>query len=369
MPRDPIQFVDDDPNLAYTQAKGYYESISKRTLNEGDPEMLLINTLGYMVSLVRGDLNHTGNQNLVNYSSGAALEELGAPFDTFKLDARGAESVIEYTLQTGHTGVFIPKGNRVKSDDGKVIFETTVDTNVPAGQTLISIISECTTTGAAGNDYAIGKINTILDPIAQVLGASNVTVSTGGADEETEDEFAERLTKASAKFSVAGPEDAYIYWAKTAHPLIVDVKTTSPSPVHVNIYPLLKDGQIPDTTILTAVQNICSQKDIRPQTDVVAALAPTKLDYNINISLILRKNAVPGTLQKAIDAVTAFVEDRKNKLGMDVVREQISGVVMADKDNIYKPIINNPIADIPAQPYEYTNCTGITITVQSIADE
>ncbi|MFD2089923.1 baseplate J/gp47 family protein [Brevibacillus brevis] len=50
-----------------------------------------------------------------------------------------------------------------------------------------------------------GKLNQLVDPLPFVQSVSNVTESGGGADEEDDDSYAERIRQAPESFSVAGP--------------------------------------------------------------------------------------------------------------------------------------------------------------------
>ena len=50
-----------------------------------------------------------------------------------------------------------------------------------------------------------------------------ITKSSGGEDEESDDSFAGKIFLAPSSYSVAGPDDAYVYWVKTFSTEILDV--------------------------------------------------------------------------------------------------------------------------------------------------
>ncbi len=227
MANTPIQFVNDDPAAVLQDVINDIQSISGRTLGNADGEMLLANAFAYRGALYLKQLNYTGNQNLISFASGAALEELGLKNGTFRLPASFAVCTIEFTLAGGAPTLTIPAGTRIKSQDGAVLFATNAITNVPTGTGTIDVDCTCLTAGVIGNDYAPGYINVIVDPVAFVTSGVNTDTSTGGADEETDDQLRVRIPLANATYSVAGPEDAYIYFAKSASPSIVDVSITS----------------------------------------------------------------------------------------------------------------------------------------------
>lgn len=365
-----IKIIDDNVDVIVQELRDIFSTLTGRVISDSDPEMSLLYSFAYRTAKDRSDTNHAFRQTLLRYSEGSALEEKGYPFDVYRLEPAKAVTEFEYTLTVGHPGVLIPKGNRVKTEDGKFVFQTIEDTNVSAGVTAVQIGAECLQSGKGANDYAIGKINVILDPLAYLESVENIAISEGGSDEETDEELRERIRLASSKFSVAGPDDAYIFFAKSAHPDIVDVQIdNNDQSGEVHIYVLLKDGGLPGQSILDLVETVCTPKKVRPMNDIVSVHAPTQLDFSIDFDIILRKEADPATLTNAIARVNAFVEARKEKLGVDVKREQIKGVVMSDLDNIYDIILKAPTADIVASKSQYTNCLSVIGFVKAIADE
>lgn len=364
-----IQFVHEDANQIIAECKQYYETLLNRQVAPADVEMLLINGLAYREMLIRSGINETARQNLVSFAGGAALEYLGELVGVSRLPASGALCTIQFQLVEGHNGITIPEDLRIQSLDGQVIFQTAESKIVPAGTYTASLLCTCSTPGAIGNGYAINTINIILDPQAFISTAMNTDITAGGADEETDDELRERIKLAPASFSVAGPVDAYRFFAKSAHSSIVDVAVTSPVPGQVNIYPLLEGGVLPSEEILDAVQAICNADKIRPLTDTVVTSTPTISDYAIEVEITLFTTAVN---QQVVNEVTAalnnFKESRKNRLGFDVVRNKIASLCMLE-NKVYNVSVIQPAADIEADPEVYTNCTGITVTVTGTHDE
>lgn len=364
-----IQFVHEDANQIIAESKQYYEKLLNRQVAPADIEMLLINGLAYREMLIRSGINETARQSLVSFSRGAALEYLGELVGVSRLPASGALCTIQFQLVSGHNGITVPGELRVQSMDGQVIFQTVESKMIAAGTNTASLLCVCTTPGAIGNGYAINTINIILDPQAFISTAMNTDTTTGGADEETDDELRERIKLAPASFSVAGPIDAYKFFAKSAHSSIVDVAVTSPVPGQVNIYPLLDGGVLPSQEILDAVQVICNADKIRPLTDTVITEEPVTTDYTIEVELTLLTTAVNQQVVNDVTAVlTSFKDSRKNRLGLDVVRNKIASLCMLE-GKVYNVSVVEPATDIEADPEVYTNCTGISVTVTGTHDE
>lgn len=368
----PIKFFHEDAGRILAECKAWYEAEMGRQIAPADVEMLLINGLVYRELMIRAQANETARQNLVSFSRGAALEYLGELVGVARLPASEALCSIEFALVVGHNGVVVPEGIRVQSMDGKVIFQTIEEKVCPIGTLTATIVCKATEAGIVGNGYATNKVNIILDPQAFISTAQNIDVTAGGANEETDDELRDRIKLAPAIFSVAGPYDAYKFHAKSAHASIVDVAVTGPdegTPAgEVHIFPLLEGGTMPTDEILEAVQDKCNAKKIRPLTDTVVTGSPTELPYAIEVELMLLTTAVQDSTQAAVlQAITAFVDGRKNRLGMDVVRSKIAS--LASIEGVYDAAVVSPDNNIVATPEQYTKCTGITVTITGTHDE
>lgn len=94
----------------------------------------------------------------------------------------------------------------------------------------------------------------------------------------------------------------------------------------VKIVPLLEGGAIPDESILEKVLEACNASDIRPLTDVVSAVAPEVITYDIEIVYY----AIPETEAEVVANVegTGGAIDRYNEwqvgaLGRDINPDQL----------------------------------------------
>lgn len=371
-----IQFVDVNADTIAADLKAKYESLTGRIIQPGQVEMLVFNAMAYRLGLVMNQINETANACLVAFATGPALDKLGELVGVKRLAAAPASCVLRFQLVPGHGALNIPSGIRVQSIDGQAIFTTIENKTALITDTYVDIKAECTVNGVVGNGYDIGNVSTILDPQAYVSSASNTNKTANGTDDETDPELRDRILLAPSQFSVAGPTGAYKFWAKTAHPSIVDVAVTighdpvtnAVIPGQVDIFPLMADGSAPTTSIIDAILSICNSDKIRPLTDTVVVKAPTISNYAINVELVLLTNAVQADVVAAVQTnLNAYVNARKQRLGIDVVISQIIGACQVP--GVYSVNVISPVATIVATESVYTNCTGITITVTGTADE
>lgn len=170
---------------------------------------------------------------------------------------------------------------------------------------------------AAKNNLIAYAEGSYLDHIGALLGVTRL-------EDEDDEAFRERIHIAPESFSTAGPAKAYEFHAKKAHPDILDVKILTPpdtDPGHVEIYPLMKNGDLPSTEIIDAVFMACSADTVRPDTDYVEVLSPEAVSYTVSLTFWVDKNnsALSSNITDAVNkAVTDWVLWQKSALGRDI---------------------------------------------------
>jgi phage-related baseplate assembly protein len=355
-------FFDTDEAAIIADMTAYYESLVGKKLAPAQTEQMLINAFAYRELMIRIAGNSAGKQMLVEYAVYPMLDYLGALIGVERLPAANAECTIVFTAETGHPPLVIPQGVRVQSKDGKAIFITLADVAIGTGVATKNITAQCTTEGEIGNNYLPGDISIILDPQAFISFAANSDTTNGGSNEEDDESLRERIRLAPAAFSVAGPEDAYVFFAKSAHPSIIDVAITSPEGSYVDIYVLMAGGVAPSNEIIDAVQAKVSPEKTRPLNDKVFVLAPAAINYQLQVELTLLDDAIDASVLALVNTnLAAYVLMRQTHLGIDVVRSQIVG--KAQVDGVYEVNVISPSADMIIGKSQFANCTGINVSI------
>lgn len=362
-------FIERDPAAIIAEMKADYEARVGRSLEPAQVEQLIINGLAYRELLLRNQVQEAALQNLLAFARFPALDYLGELLGVKRLPAAAASTTIQFTLVPGHGDLTIPQGLRIQTTDGRAIFSTRTAVTVLAADNTATVTADCQQVGASGNGYLTGTVTVILDPQAYLSAATNTTVTAGGSNEETDEELKERIRLAPSAFSTAGSKGAYKFHAKGAHPSIVDVEVLGPAdsvsidPGEVHIYPLVEGGITTPTEVINAVLAACSADRVRPLTDTVIVESPTKVDYAINVQLTLYSNADQTTVeQQVLTNLTNFVDIKKNKLGQDIVRAQIVQQ-SAIFGKVYNVNVVSPASDLVIAASQFSNCTGITVTV------
>lgn len=319
-----VIFAEKDPDKITSEILSIYESLTGRTLARADPVRLFLDAVILSIIQQRNLIDFAAKQNLLAYASGEYLDHIGALLGVSRLEAAHAATTIQFTLSTQYSrSIVIPLGTRVSTGDG-MTFTTTAEAVIPAGSLSVSVSAQCATAGTSGNGYAPGQVNRLVDVLGFGTKAENITETSGGTDSESDENFRERIQIAPESFSVAGPKEAYRYFARSANADIIDVAVMGPpdtNPGEVHIYPLMTGGTLPSDEVLGEVLKVCSAENVRPCTDYVSVKAPIPVYYSVNVKYwIDLKDAGYSTL--IMSAVQGAVSEwelwQKQKLGRDI---------------------------------------------------
>lgn len=366
-----VEFLETDAETIKAEILTGYEQASGRTLAAGDPVRLFLLSLASIIIQQRTAINQAAQQNLLTYAQGEYLDALGALLSVERLEESRAVTTLKFTLSQALATVYtIPAGTEVTN--GTVTFATDHDLDIPKGELSGSVTASCTVPGEVGNDYLAGQVTTIVKPMTFVAKAENVTITTGGSEAESDASLAERIRLAPNSFSVAGPEKAYIYHAKSVSSSVIDVSVTSPSPGEVDVYVLLYGGVLPQEETLKQISDYLTDSSIRPLTDYVKVLAPQAVNYQIELHYwIGREDSSRAEQIKA--EVTAAVEKyrlwQQGKIGRDILPAKLIQYVMqAGASRIDSPTMKP--ADFKAlESGQVAQCTDVKIVYEGIKDE
>ena len=362
-----VSFTDND-TLELMQARlitnyeAEYERITekRRSLSASDPIRILLYAVALDLFQLEQYVDRAGKQDLLKYSYGEFLDNLAAGRGVTRQEAGPAKTTVRFTLSEAKSyPVSIPSGVRVTNGDG-VYFETTDYAEIPAGSLYADIEMTCTVDGIEGNDFVAGQIAELVDAVAYVESAVNIDTSSGGTDLETDESLAERVFLAPSSYSVAGSEDAYIYWVKTYNTDIGSVKVVSPEPCKVTIYPLMNDGSIPESSVLEGLAEFLEDGQIRPLSDRVTVTAPTAVAFTIQFTYYINRSdrSAAATIQTEVqNAVDDYIRWQTQEIGKDINPSELIKRVMAAGAKrvtvtapVFTAVADNQVAQCNTEP-------------------
>ena len=335
-----ISFVDD---ISYEKIlnemiadyeKKYQEATGRKvTLRPGDKEHIHLRIEAGQYFQMYQILDNAAKMNLLKYSKGNFLRHLGAFKKTFIQEPKPAVVTARFTLSEIRKDViYIPQGTRITAGDG-VYFATDDYAEVKAGDSFVDVDCTCETVGEVGNEYIVGQIETIVDPVPYVSGVSNITKSDGGTGEESEDSFRERIFLAPSSYSVAGPADAYEYWVKQYNSAAIeDVKIYEPTEAVVDIRILLVGGALPSKTFCSGCLEYLRENPIIPLTDNDLVAAPDVVNYNLKAGYYIARSDLNNikVIQESIEAAKeTYLNWQRTKIGRDINPDALTEFVRA----------------------------------------
>ena len=129
----------------------------------------------------------------IDFATGSSLDFLAALVGYKRVEARRASGTVTFSRSTPATSdIIIPRGTRVATADGSVVFKTTEAVVLTAGSTSVDAPIEAVEAGANGNVVA-NTITKIVDPISGIESVNNENPTSGGRDAETDEEFRYRI--------------------------------------------------------------------------------------------------------------------------------------------------------------------------------
>ncbi len=340
-----LKFIENNSEEIVKNLVSTFETALGETYQKSDERSLFLHNLAQVVVLINSSINDVGNQVLLRYARGQALDDIGDLLGVYRLPATSATCMLKFTLAAVQsTRVTIPKGTRV-TPDGKIYFATTSELVIKAGALSGEVEAKATTAGSSCNDYTVGSIRYIVDNVQYLGGVENVTKSAGGTDAESDDALRERIRLVPESYSTAGCIEGYEYFAKSASANVGDVVVYSPvndttlseeerqaGAGRVYIYVMNADGSIPnaDSEIIKQVADATTAKDRRPLTDFVTVLPPEKEEYSIDFTYyISEENASEAAnIEKAIEeAVAEYIKWQSVKIGRDINPDKLRNLV------------------------------------------
>lgn len=304
-----------------------YEEITgeKISLAPASPKRLELYSCAVMIYQGLQYVDRNGKKGLLKYSTGKYLDHLAA----MKRVERNKEKVSKTTLKfivskPQQYDIEIPKGTRAKGKE--LFFATSEAAVIKAGAENTEVAAECLQAGEIGNGLNPGEINILVDPINYVSAVINISRTTGGTDEESDDSLAEKTYYAPSGYSTGGTEDAYRYLVKSYSQAVEDCYITSENPGEVDIYILLQNGEIPNEAFLQGLADYLKDKKKKVLTDYIQIRAPEINEYEIEVTYYIsdndsgREERIKESVEKACEN---YREWQQGTIGRDLNPSQL----------------------------------------------
>ncbi|EOW9487950.1 baseplate J/gp47 family protein [Vibrio cholerae] len=198
------------------------------------------------------------------------------------------------------------------------------------------------------------------DDVSQIATLTLIKTETTvfGKELEEDDDYRQRLHESPGGYSSAGPDDAYKFHAKSAHPDVKDVAVTSPAPVEVVLYVLTKTGNgTPSRGLCDLVRAYC--EPFRPLTDKLSVEPATVIEFSVNAELTIKPGPSADEVVKAAKQRLSEYLASENRFGGEL---DVSGIHWALKVEGVSKVRLIDWVDITAGQNDAPFCTQVTVT-------
>jgi phage-related baseplate assembly protein len=213
-----------------------------------------------------------------------------------------------------------------------------------------------------------------LDNLAALLGVVRLVITPANpahgipdAVMESDDDFRDRITLAPASFSVAGPEAAYEFHARSASGDVLDASATSPQPGYVVISVLSRAGDgTASAALLNTVNATVSAENVRPLTDFVTVQSAEIVPFAVQARLWSFAGPDSSVALAAAAANLDAYLAASRRLGRDITLSALYAALQVP--GIQNVIIDSPAATVVVSDTQAAHCTGTQLNYVGIGE-
>lgn len=339
--------------------------------------LYLANTERLKMQIVAGEIyqiyeyiSYLFSQNFIQYMDREVLENWGATLGYAKTNIKAATCILQFKVNDIlDFDVEIPAGTRATAGDD-IYFSTDESCILKAGEIFVEVSATCTDEGTVGNDYVAGQINVLADPVLNISGVENITVSSGGQDEYDDETLRENIFLFPSTYSTAGPNAAYEYFVKSYSTDIISVNIAqNNTTAEVDIYIMLADGKVPDEQYCNAVADYIAGLESTPADDKIYVMPPEIVKYKITGKYYIAKSNRENEeliKESVLEAAKYFTSECYSNIGDDIIPDkfiEVARIAGAKRLELTAPVFTQ-IADT-----QIAICDGIELTYGGLEED
>ena len=297
----------------------------------------LISPMAIELSQMWDALDVLVNLTFIQTATGQFLDARAEEHGVFRLEAVKAESTVVFTGDDGT----VPKGIRISNTISPGGISGPFPGGDPSGSsepsvfvTLKAAVIASGASPAVGVEaldpgdilFPIGEIDRTVDKVGIVSSVTNDTVTSGGRDEETDEELRTRLLDEIKNREGAGAKGDYERWAKeaSAEVFFVSVKAEASPALTVYLFDINFDG-VGASVVQTVANYLADRQPISADVTVADGVKETiPVTAVITFETGFDENLIDVNLDAAVNAYFASLDVEE-----DVLQAGVVGVLMA----------------------------------------
>ena len=252
-------------------------------LYAGDEKEILLRTVQAIAIAVMADCDSAMRMDTRKYAVGEFLDIYGDKRSCARIAAVAATATVQIEVKANGVAQTIPAGTELTAD-GVVLYHLTEDiTQTGSAQTITATI-ECSDAGTLGNGLVSGTQMQFIQTNDAILSIYTTSAATGGLDEESDDDYRERIGTHGLATVTTGPSDQYEAMAEAVSLLVLDAKAYNDGDGVPGVYLILADGA-DEAAMIQAVENALTPKSARPLTDHVQVHIADTVEYVLHVNV------------------------------------------------------------------------------------
>ena len=310
-----LHYVTYDPDEIWNEMIYNYVQAGGDVLYAGDEKEMLLRSVQADIVQVLAGVDNALRMQTLRYAVGDYLDVIGENRNCPRLKATGAS--IELIIRSA-TEQTIPATNLLTTD-GKLFWQMNNDVYISEGHAIVT--ATCTTVGTVGNGITTDtEFKFATAPEGTVTVFPYASTSGGGREDETDEEYRERIRTWMGTSSTAGPKKQYETLAKTTSgATITDALATNVNPEtgleqegHVYVFIMGESDVATETEQGLVLQRIMAD-DVKPLTDTVHVKSSDRLAYVIRG--VVTYNGSAAVAEDLNEAIEEYKQWQHFKIG------------------------------------------------------
>ncbi|KVP40247.1 baseplate J/gp47 family protein [Burkholderia ubonensis] len=211
-----------------------------------------------------------------------------------------------------------------------------------------------------------------LEHLAALFDVARLMISPGDPENgidpvyEDDDNLRERIQLAPRGFSVAGPDEAYVFHARAADGRVQSAAAYSPEPCVMVVTILSREGDGTASDELVGIVRKALEK-VRPQTDEVIVQSAKIVRYTIRATLRFFSGPDRAIALAEANKRTAKFSTDMHRIGMEVTVDGLHAAMRVA--GVQKVLLDTPTDGVAVTGEQAPYCTGIELIDGGVADE
>lgn len=295
-----------DPEELYKEMQMAYAAESGEILWPGDEKETLLRAAESIFIQALAGVDHALRMGTLRYAVGDYLDLIGENRGCIRNKSRKAIAEIEIQAEAGEERT-IRAGSQLTAD-GDQIYTLRSDVVLTGQDQVVRTEIEAVNAGSVGNGLAKGTEMQLLTTRGGITRILCTASAQGGQEEETDDNYRDRIRTYGLTSTTTGPRERYEAEAKAVSSQIIDAKAVNLGPGKVGVAVLLGDTEI--GSLLEEVEESLNDQTVRPLTDQVNVMLAEEKTYRLELKYQAQaRDNIASSVAAAVKEYQAWQEE------------------------------------------------------------